>query len=157
MKLDYVRGFFNHFRKCLMKKIVRLRTVLNIQTPVIKKQLAKFATAPSPASPNCPSSSKATTRRKITGMTVANRTFQSAGDRNTITNASRIHLLDNHWGVATPPRTRLPCFLPNCLANRIVSLKLNILENGAMSGRQRCRMALSLKWLENAEAALFLK
>jgi polygalacturonase len=40
---------------------------------------------------------------KITGVTVANCTFQSAGDRNTITNASGIHLLANRWGVATPP------------------------------------------------------
>ena len=40
---------------------------------------------------------------KITGVTVANCSFQSAGDRNTITNASGIHLLDNRWGVATIP------------------------------------------------------
>ena len=40
---------------------------------------------------------------KITGVTIAHCAFQSAGDRNTITNASNIHLLDNRWGVATPP------------------------------------------------------
>ncbi|MGA2854013.1 MAG: glycoside hydrolase family 28 protein [Verrucomicrobiota bacterium] len=40
---------------------------------------------------------------KITDVTIANCAFQSAGDRNTITNASRIHLPDNRWGVATPP------------------------------------------------------
>jgi len=39
---------------------------------------------------------------KITDVTIANCTFQSAADRNTITNAIGIHLLDNHWGVATP-------------------------------------------------------
>jgi polygalacturonase len=37
---------------------------------------------------------------KITGVTVANCTFQNVADRNTITNASGIHLLDNHWGVS---------------------------------------------------------
>ena len=40
---------------------------------------------------------------QITGVTIANCTFQSAADRNTITNASSIILFDNHWGVATPP------------------------------------------------------
>jgi hypothetical protein len=40
---------------------------------------------------------------KITGVTVANYSFQSAADRNTITNASSIRLLDNRWGVATIP------------------------------------------------------
>jgi len=40
---------------------------------------------------------------KITGVTIANCTFQSAADQNTITNASDIHLLDNHWGAATIP------------------------------------------------------
>jgi polygalacturonase len=40
---------------------------------------------------------------QITGVTIANCTFQSAADQNTITNASDIHLLDNHWGVATSP------------------------------------------------------
>jgi polygalacturonase len=39
---------------------------------------------------------------KITGVTVANCTFQSAANLNTITNASRIQLLGNRWGVATP-------------------------------------------------------
>jgi polygalacturonase len=39
---------------------------------------------------------------KITDVTVANCTFQSAADRNTITNASGIHLLDNRWGVLIP-------------------------------------------------------
>jgi hypothetical protein len=38
---------------------------------------------------------------QIAGVTIANCTFQSAADQNTITNASDIHLLDNHWGVAT--------------------------------------------------------
>ena len=40
---------------------------------------------------------------KIIGVTIANCIFQSAADRNSITNASGIHLLDNRWGVATPP------------------------------------------------------
>jgi hypothetical protein len=40
---------------------------------------------------------------KITGVTIANCTFQNAADQITITNASGIHLLDNHWGVSTTP------------------------------------------------------
>jgi polygalacturonase/alpha-beta hydrolase superfamily lysophospholipase len=39
---------------------------------------------------------------KITGVTIANCTFQNAADQITITNASGIHLLDNHWGVSIP-------------------------------------------------------
>jgi polygalacturonase len=40
---------------------------------------------------------------KITDVTIADCTFQNAADRNTITNADRIHLAGNRWGVATTP------------------------------------------------------
>ena len=40
---------------------------------------------------------------KITDVTIANCVFQSDADRNTITNAERIQLAGNRWGVAKTP------------------------------------------------------
>lgn len=41
-------------------------------------------------------------KMRITGVTIAGCIFQNPDGHNTITNASGIHLLNNHWGVATP-------------------------------------------------------